>query len=153
MKNLFAALILCYCSTHLFAQEVLFTPVFINECTREIIRCPDYFLTDDSTTYESKSTYKYLVLPRTGMYWLHVDVLDFSEIPIKVHLKSQKNIDSFSDFETYSIEIFEKGISSRKIKAYPDDVIFYKRKNGIWVEAKTISRTFREEYLDEWFTY
>ena len=95
MKALLHFLFLLLISTNIFAQEILFEPVFFNQCTGKKTSSVDYFLTDSSATYRSNINKKYLILPNKGLYWLHLNKQDFDKIPIKLNLENEMNIDSF----------------------------------------------------------
>jgi antitoxin component YwqK of YwqJK toxin-antitoxin module len=89
-------------STNIFAQEILFEPVFFNQCSGEVASSVEYALTDSSTTYQSKRHSKYLILPKRGIYWLHINTEDFDEVSIKLNLENEMNKDSF--YSTKSVQ-------------------------------------------------
>lgn len=82
-------------STNIFAQEILFEPVFFDQCTAEKASYVDYYVTDSSATYPSKRNTKYLILPKKGTYWLYIKGQNYDELPMKLTLENEMNVDSF----------------------------------------------------------
>lgn len=96
MKALFCLLLLLI-STNIFAQEVLFNPVFLDQCTGKVItnNYLEYSLKDSNATYSSKRTNNYLILPKKGTYWLYIKTDNFDELPLKLKLENGMNLDTF----------------------------------------------------------
>lgn len=91
MKNL--AILITIFFTNLVLGQIIYEPIFIDQCTNEKEDIIFWYLTDSNNTYYSNESYfeKSIELPRYGKYTLHYGIMGDKSKVISIKMDSVKD--------------------------------------------------------------